>query len=143
MNRRTFLRGFAGLAAVAVAGPTLAALSKTDRDRLVAQMQNNGVIEDQTFVIRDGKPIMLKDVHGLTIRRCRFIWTTPSDGPYIIVGKGCDYCTLDTCSFEGGASGGLEFNGDNCALNGGWEVGPQAGIDVEVETPHGIRWSRV
>ena len=87
MDRRSFIRGFAGLAALAIASPnSLAALSQTDRNRLVSQMRDGGLIEGQTFVIDDGMSIEFQGIRGLTIRNCRFIWAKPCEGSLMVSG---------------------------------------------------------
>jgi len=122
MNRRNFLRGFAGLAALAVAGPSLAALTQTDRERLVAQMRDGGVIEGQTFVIHDGRGITFNNIRNLSIRRCNFIWTTPCTGALLQFGRNTENCEISNCNFDGG-------------WRRPWMSSPLAPFDVEVSHP--------
>ncbi len=73
MNRRGFLRSFAAFAAVAVMPDTLHALTQSDKEKLIEQMES-GFIYDQTFYLNG--PIII-DVETLEICKCKFIF----DGP--------------------------------------------------------------
>lgn len=80
MNRRNFIRGAAGLAALAVAGPTLARLSRTDRERLESLIEAGGTIRGQTFLLPDSGPIKISGIKNLLIEECNFIWQVPCAG---------------------------------------------------------------
>lgn len=67
-SRRGFLQGFLALAALAVAGPSLSAISPDDRARLLASAAS-GLVEHQHFLLRE--PVAL-DIEGLTLRHCTF-----------------------------------------------------------------------
>jgi len=72
VTRRHFIRGAAGLAALAVVGPSLVKLTKTDRERLI-EMVKTGVVRDQWFHISE--PVVLRSYHGLLITNCYFVMT--------------------------------------------------------------------
>src|SRR3954469_4040945 len=101
MNRRNVLIGFAGLAAVAVSGPSMAFLPRSDRDRLVEQMRNYGRIHGQTFRLDEPAPIVFRDLECLTITSCEFIWTMRYEGPYLVIhDSACYGCFIGHCNFH-------------------------------------------
>jgi hypothetical protein len=103
MNRRNFLKGAVGLAAVAVTWPTLARLSRSDRERLADQIRTGGVIENQTFLLEGSGPVVIA-VDNLTIRNCRFIWKKRATG-YLMEIHG-NNTALIGCTLDG--RGGLD-----------------------------------
>lgn len=98
MNRRNFIRGATGLAALAVAGPTLAALSQTDRERLIQQIRS-GLVEDQVFVLDEGGPIVIAGINELIIRRCRFVWKDRKPRYFIEMSKS-SHVRIESCIFD-------------------------------------------
>lgn len=111
MNRRNFILGAAGLAALAVAGPSLVKLAATDRALLEAQLVSGGIIENQTFLMPDGRGIALVGLNDVTIRNCQFIWKVPLGGCYIEVERS-DNVLIQECSFDApNAGGGIKVLG--------------------------------
>jgi hypothetical protein len=105
-DRRTIIRGIFGLAAIAAAPGTLQAMASSDRDRLMAQMRDNGVVAGQTFVIEDRCGIVLEGINGLHVSNCSFIWINglhPSEAMFSILN--CTNCLFSSCTFDtkGGA----------------------------------------
>lgn len=100
MQRRSFLKGFAALAACAVAGPTLAALQKDDTERLIAAMKT-GYIEGQHFVFT--RPIVI-DFSNLKIHNCTFTFKCPyrMEAAVTIKGNGIE---ITNSHFDAGANG--------------------------------------
>jgi hypothetical protein len=98
MNRRGFLRGFAGLAAAAVVAQALpiVALPKSDQERLVEQMKRGGVIRGQTFFV-DGL-VAIVGVSDLLIDECVFVIRNPHPDYCLRVEK-AERVTVSNCVF--------------------------------------------
>jgi len=99
MNRRTFIKGFIGLAACAVTevNGLHIPLIETDRDKFV-RMCKTGLIENQIFNIDGG--VVLRDMGNLTIRNCVFNFTSQPNVA-LTIGEGCEYLTVTGCHFNG------------------------------------------
>jgi hypothetical protein len=98
MNRRGFLKGFAALAAVAVAPTIPAALVRSEIDRLMAKIAT-GVVENETFYLDGG--IVLQGMKGLIINHCRFVFRQIGENePFVTVGDGCDRISITNCAFH-------------------------------------------
>lgn len=102
MDRRSFIRGLAGLAAIAVSGKTLAFVLQTERERLLSQMIAGGLIEDQTFIIEDSGPVVFEGINRLTIHNCRFIWRVPRTSHFFVF-RQCKEILITNCILEDGA----------------------------------------
>ena len=97
-TRRTFIKGLAAFAALAVAPAIPAALVETEHQRLFRLMRT-GLIEGETFYLDHG--ILLRDVHNLIVRNCNFIFTEDiSDGPALEIGSGCSDICFDCISWD-------------------------------------------
>jgi TAT (twin-arginine translocation) pathway signal sequence len=96
MNRRGFLKGLAGLAALACAPSIPAALVQTEQERLLAKMAT-GLVENEIFYL-DG-PVTISGVNNLIINRCIFKCKNlePND-PIVQIDK-CNKLTISNCSF--------------------------------------------
>ena len=95
MNRRNFIRGALGLAALAAAGP-LVSSPKTVIDRILEKAKT-GLIEYETFYLDE--PIVFEYQENLTIRNCQFIMTKPMNTA-IIVRKNTRL-QIYSCHFDG------------------------------------------
>lgn len=102
-SRRRFIKGAAGLAAIAAipvgASGALQLLSPAEKADLVTKIESGSVIENITFVL--DKPITLKNVSNVLIRNCRFIASPDFVGlEMIYIDAGCEGLTIRDSVFE-------------------------------------------
>jgi len=119
-SRRRFLKGAAGLAAIAaipvgVSGG-LRMLDHLERQSLVDSMRSGQVIENMTFLI--DRPVVLQNISDSVIRNCRFITSDDFVGDEMIFfGKGSERVVITSCIFESGhfsnGFAGIRFDGIN------------------------------
>lgn len=96
MNRRGFIRGLVGLAALAAA-PTLSAkLIQTEQKRFLAEAAT-GVIRGKFFYL-DG-PVVLSGIHNLLIDECTFFFKKFGNQSALIIND-CSDLTISNCLFE-------------------------------------------
>lgn len=109
-SRRRFLRGAAGLAAVAVVLPStggIRLLTETETDRLLA-MVKSGLVENHTFYL--DRTAVLCDLRDVVFRNCRFIAADGFVGDMLLHVKGCERVTIESCHFDtNGQMAGISF----------------------------------
>jgi hypothetical protein len=93
MNRRIFIKGLAGLAALLVAPTVPARLVETEKARFL-RMMKTGLIESQTFYL--DAPIEIDYVNNLVIRNCVF---KLKNGGCLHLGEHCQRCVIERCTF--------------------------------------------
>jgi hypothetical protein len=98
VNRRGFIKGLAGLAALTVAPGIPFAQAKSDYERFIS-MARTGTVVGQTFYI-DG-PIILERLSNLLVERCRFVITRElTTNEPICAMRHCSDVLLRNCVFE-------------------------------------------
>ena len=93
LSRRRFIASAASLATLAVVRPSLSKLSVTDRDRLEAELKSYATISGQTFYLPDDRPVLLTNLHHITITGCAFIWEKDPRGCYMEINN-CYYTII-------------------------------------------------
>ena len=97
MNRRGFIKGLAGLAALAVVPGTAVLAAKTQQERFLAAAAT-GLIEHQTFYL-DG-PVVLSGIDGLVIRHCTFLLRLKSGESMVSADESCRNVLVTSCIFR-------------------------------------------
>jgi len=104
MDRRSFIKGALGLAALTVAG---GALSEEKLDSTTERFQkaiDGGLIENETFYLDE--PITIA-ISGVVIRNCTFVAKKPMEYMIYITNG---YTTLDRCDFYTLGGGAVLFS---------------------------------
>ena len=101
-GRRRFLRGAAGLAAVAVVGvvgggPSLVRAITAAEKLGIAEACMSGVIWGQTFI--SDHPLVLMGLHNVEFRGCTFIATKSCIGAYMLDFRDCSNIAVTGCTF--------------------------------------------
>ena len=97
MNRRSFLKSLGAVAALAVAGPTLAQIEPVANAEFLMAIRS-GLVENKTFVM-DGPTVVIDT--PVTIRNCLFLLKRlPTDSSPVIFVKGVARFSIDRCSFQ-------------------------------------------
>lgn len=84
LTRRGFITGLAALVALAAIKDGSAYLPQSDRERLMAQVRDFGVIRNQTFRIEGSEPLVFDGVLGLVLDSCEFRFVDPLDSYAVI-----------------------------------------------------------
>lgn len=92
ITRRSFVKG---LAALAVAPSIPLSLIQSEKDKFLSSIKD-GVISNQKFYLT--QPIVLRDLHNLTIDHCWFIATKKFRGPILDVDN-CKNLRIQFCTF--------------------------------------------
>ena len=74
-NRRTFIKGFTALAALAIAPVIFKPLVQTDYDKFLEMAKSGGVIDGYLFDLRKTGTLVLRDFHDLRIQNCTFLFS--------------------------------------------------------------------
>lgn len=99
-SRRRFLKGSAGLAAVAaVGGPgVMQLLGESEQQRLVEQIKSTGIVENMYFYV--DRPLVIQNIDGVIIRNCHFECLPEFVGDCILETKNASNFVINGCVFN-------------------------------------------
>lgn len=96
MNRRGFIRGLVGLAALAAAPTLPAKLIQTEQERFLAEAAT-GVVRGKVFYL-DG-PVVLSGIHNLLIDECTFFLKNLGSQAALMIDD-CSGLIISNCVFK-------------------------------------------
>ena len=99
MNRRAFIQGIAGLAALAIT-PNLLAKDKLVIQTRLEKLIQSGLVQDEVFYCKS--PILLRNIKNLVIKNCTFIFADqiPANISMIEIEGTCESLVITSCNFQ-------------------------------------------